>query len=301
MKDRKNSEIYNKREFRNLDPIKPTEPVFPVKNDPPNNNENGGDKSKKKKENPQSNPEPFKDPNVGNNFDGYAENEDDITSSPEMSIGEKERICSARKRNADSVKRLFSSISESEVEKYILDDFSFGGWSAPDIKSNEELDKVFDAEIDAGDYVAAYLSAKENGVEISPENEGFFQKCLEKLKPENNWYLKIKDEYIQHAYEEATRGNLGYGKDYWSIKAELKKLKDELNETEKWKENKIIRLEYHIAELEAMLKGYREYNEEPSKVQGDTYVDKYADLYEKGKAPEHYNRWMAGMKSKGYY
>lgn len=206
------------------------------------------------------------------------------------------QIKSGYERNAESIKKIFSSVTEADVEKYILDDYSFGFWGAPDIKSDEELSRRFDAELDTGDYIAAYLSAKENGVDISSKNEEFFQECLEYAKPENNWYLKIHDEYIKHHYENATHGDVG-GKHLPDLEKELNNLKQEFDSTEPWKENKIIRLQYNIDEKKAEIKGYQKYlDNKPAP--HNRYHDDYADLYWQGKAPEHYNRYMAKLKAR---
>lgn len=206
------------------------------------------------------------------------------------------QIKSGYERNADSIRKIFSSVTEADVEKYTLDDFSFGFWGAPDIKSDEELSRKFDVELDIGDYIAAYLSAKENGVDISSKNEKFFQECLEYAKPENNWYLKIHDEYIKHYYEKATHGDID-GESSFDLKEKLNKLKQELDSTEPWKENKIIRLQYNIDEKEAEIKGYQEYLGNKQDTSHNRYHDDYADLYWQGKAPEHYNRYMAKLKA----
>ena len=207
------------------------------------------------------------------------------------------QIKSGYERNTESIRKIFSSVMTADVEKYILDDYSFGFWGVPDIKSDEELSRRFDAELDTGDYIAAYLSAKENGVDISSKNEEFFQGCLEQAKPENNWWLRIHDEYIKDHYENATHGHVG-GKHLPDLKKELNNLKQELDSTEPWKENKIIRLQYKIDEKEAEIKGYQQYLDNRHEVPHNRYHDDYADLYWQGKAPEHYNRYMAKLKAR---
>ena len=100
---------YEKRYNNGVQPIEPTHPVNPVKKDPPRPDDKDKQQSGKKgNKNNQPQPNSDKRPGVGENYDGYADDESDITSSPYMNMGESDMIISGYDRNEKTTRALFS-------------------------------------------------------------------------------------------------------------------------------------------------------------------------------------------------
>lgn len=182
-----------------------------------------------------------------------------------------------------------------------------------EVKSVDKIDELLE-------YVAStpedvqyiFYSALKNGVDAENIPEKFwliFDKSCDDVKDElTGDDDEFDDTYFYKQYDFYTEimNRDGFpGSDPWT---EKEKIDNKVSSTKKdyeespWKKSpileKVLRKDVISAMAEkAAIETYLKDLKKPT----DNDVDKYADLYAKGKAPKKFTQWMDSMKQKGYF